>query len=245
MTASHRDRVAIVTGSGRGIGQQIAIALARREARIVLVDIGDVTETAKIIGQDVLQVRADVSSEEDWAHLAQVVNDRYGRADIVVNNAGIYPMAHIDQLDVALWRKTMAVNLEAHFLSAKHFVPLMRKHKWGRFVNVSSNSIGLPIPGMSHYMASKMGVIGFVRGLANDVAADGITVNAIMPTITNTPGTQGAPEEFLRSVWEQQPIRRFADPADIAGPVVFLTSDEAAFMTGQALSVDGGLYKVS
>ena len=142
-------------------------------------------------------------------------------------------------------RKTLAVNLDAHFYSAKHFVPLMRKNGWGRFVNVSSNSIGIVQPGASHYMASKMGVIGFVRGLANDVAEDGITVNAILPAITNTPGMKDAPEEIKSRSWQQQAIKRFAEPEDIAGPVAFLTSDDAAFVTGEALVVDGGLYKIS
>jgi 3-oxoacyl-[acyl-carrier protein] reductase len=121
----------------------------------------------------------------------------------------------------------------------------MRLNHWGRFVGFSSNSIGTPVQGLSHYMASKMGVIGFMRGLANDVASDGITANAILPAITNTRATRDLPDEFKQSVWQQQAIKRFAEPEDIAGPVAFLTSEDAAFVTGQALVVDGGQYKIS
>ena len=120
----------------------------------------------------------------------------------------------------------------------------MRANGWGRFVSISSNSIGVADPGLSHYMASKMCAIGFVRGLANEVAQDGITVNAVVPVLTNTPGTSDIPDELKRDIW-QQAIKRFAEPDDVAGPVVFLTSEESAFVTGQALVADGGFYKIS
>lgn len=238
-------RVAIVTGAAQGIGQAIATLLATRGASVVLVDLADTSETADLIGDKCQSIIADVTQDEDWARISASVGERWGRADIVVNNAGIYPMQTIDELDYAMWRLTLAVNLDAHFFSAKHFAPLMRRNQWGRFINISSNSIGLPIPGLSHYMASKMGVIGFVRGLANDLAPDGITVNAVLPALTDTPGTRDAPEEFKRATWEAQAIKRFAQPTDIAGPVAFLASDDAAFITGQAIVVDGGQYKIS
>ncbi len=242
---THSGRVAIITGAGRGIGQAIAALLADRGAAVVLVDLADCAQTASMIAGESLFVQADVTLEQDWAEIAKAVVEHHGRADIVVNNAGIYPNATIDELDAQLWRKTMALNLDAHFYSAKAFVPVMRRNNWGRFVNISSNSIGHVAPGLSHYMASKMGVIGFVRGLANDLAADNITVNAILPAITNTPGLRDIPDSVVQPVWQSQAIKRFADPSDIAGPVAFLTSDDAAFMTGQALVVDGGQYKIS
>jgi len=108
----------------------------------------------------------------------------------------------------------------------------MRKKKWGRFVGISSNMVGLAIPGMSHNITTKMGIIGFMRGLANDVANDGITANAVLPGLTNTVAT------------EQQAIKRLGDPEDVTGAVLFLTSDEAAFITGQAVVVDGGQYRI-
>ncbi|MGE4482956.1 SDR family NAD(P)-dependent oxidoreductase [Acidocella sp.] len=245
MKNTHEGRVALVTGAAKGIGQEICIRLAERGATVVLVDLEDPAETASLIGGNPLRLTGDVSNAESWVQFARLTDERYGRADIVVNNAGIYPFAEIDDLTYEIWSKTLRVNLDAHFYSAKSFVPLMRRNQWGRFVNTSSNSIGTPLAGLSHYMAAKMGVIGFVRGLANDLAKDKITVNAILPAITKTPGTSGMPDEMIRTVWEQQAIKRFAEPSDIVGPILFLTSDDATFVTGQAIVADGGMYKVS
>jgi NAD(P)-dependent dehydrogenase (short-subunit alcohol dehydrogenase family) len=242
---THENRIAVVTGAAQGIGREVAVRLASRGAKVALADLKKPVETASLIGDTAIAIEADVSNESGWKHLAQIVERDLGEVDIVVNNAGIYPQIEIDELELDAWRRTFAVNLDAHYFSAKQFLPGMRRKKWGRFVNFSSNSIGIAITGLSHYMAAKMGVIGFVRGLANDVAADGITVNAILPALTNTPGTSGVPDEFKKSVWQQQAIKRFAEPADIAGPVLFLTSDDAAFVTGEALVVDGGQYKIS
>ena len=242
---SHEGRVALVTGSARGIGRAIAIELSARGAQLVLVDLDEPTGTAAEIGGSALAIAADISDAAAWVRIGEAVDRRFGRADIVVNNAGIGSPAPIDDLEFDVWRRTMAVNLDAHFHGAKQFVPRMRKNGWGRIVSVSSNSIGVVVPGLSHYMASKMGVIGFVRGLANDVAADGITVNAILPALTNTLLVRDMPEEMKRQTWQQQAIKRFAEPEDIAGPVCFLTSDDAAFVTGQSIVVDGGQYKIS
>jgi len=120
----------------------------------------------------------------------------------------------------------------------------MRKKKWDRFIGIASNMVGLAIPGMSHYIASKMGIIGFMRGLANDVASDGITANAVLPGLTNTQATAPQSEAQKRATWEQQAIKRLGQPADITGAVSFLASDDAAFITGQAIVVDGGQYRI-
>src|SRR5207302_8405470 len=147
-----------------------------------------------------------------------------GAVDIVVNNAGYFPNRSIDELDFATWRKTFATNLDSHFLSVKYFLPTMRRKKWGRFVGISSDMVGLAIPGMSHYIATKMGIIGFMRGLANDVASDGITANAVLPGLTNTLATAPQSEEQKRSTWEQQAIKRLREPEDVTGAILFLTT---------------------
>ena len=238
-------RVAIVTGAAQGIGRAIAVKLAEQGAELVLVDQKASSETAAEIGRPAMSLVVDVSSDDGWARMAKEVENARGRVDIVVNNAAYYPRALLEDLSFDTWHRTLAVNLDACFLSAKHLVPAMRKRRWGRVVNISSNSIGTNSKGVSHYMASKMGILGFTRGLANEVADDGITVNAVLPAITNTAATAAMPDDAKRSVWQQQAIQRFAEPTDIAGPVAFLCGNDAAFITGQSIVVDGGMYKIS
>ena len=168
------------------------------------------------IGPSAHGFQLDVTQEEAWRSVSRECMG-LGDVDIVVNNAGYFPNRPIDQLDLATW---------------------------GRFVGISSNMVGLAIPGMSHYIASKMGIVGFMRGLANDVASDGITANAVLPGLTNTAATAAQSEEQKRATWEYQAIKRLGQPADVTGAVLFLTSDDAAFVTGQAIVVDGGQYRI-
>jgi len=240
---THEGRVALVTGAAQGIGRAIALALAERGARVIATDLTLPHETVSAIGPTAYAYQLDVTREEDWRSVS-IKSRAVGEVDIVVNNAGYFPNHVIDELDLPTWRKTMATNLDSHFLSAKYFLPTMRKKKWGRFVGISSNMVGLAIAGMSHYIASKMGIIGFMRGLANDVASDGITANAVLPGLTNTLATAPQSEEQKRATWEQQAIKRLGEPEDISGAVLFLTSGDAAFITGQAIVVDGGQYRV-
>jgi NAD(P)-dependent dehydrogenase (short-subunit alcohol dehydrogenase family) len=242
-SGTHEGRIALITGAAQGIGQAIAIALAERGARVIATDLKPPQETVDKIGSSAHAFQLDVTREEDWHSLFNKSRD-LGEVDIVVNNAGYFPNRPIDELDLVTWRKTIATNLDSHFLSVKYFLPSMRKKKWGRFVGISSNMVGLAIPGMSHYITSKMGIIGFMRGLANDVANDGITANAVLPGLTNTLATASQPDEMKRATWEQQAIKRMGEPEDVTGAVLFLTSDDASFITGQAIVVDGGQYRI-
>jgi NAD(P)-dependent dehydrogenase (short-subunit alcohol dehydrogenase family) len=146
-TTTHAGHVALVTGAGQGIGQAIALALAERGARVIATDLKPPLETAGKIGPMATALQLDVTQEEDWRSLSIKSQDA-GDVDIVVNNAGYFPNRSIDELDLATWRKTMATNLDSHFLSVKYFLPGMRKKRWGRFVGISSNMVGLAIPGM-------------------------------------------------------------------------------------------------
>jgi NAD(P)-dependent dehydrogenase (short-subunit alcohol dehydrogenase family) len=240
---THQGHIALVTGAAQGIGQAIALELAKRGATVIATDLTVPRETVSKIGPAARGFHLDVTQEEAWRTVALESRD-VGDVDIVVNNAGYFPNRPIDELDLATWRRTIATNLDSHFLSAKFFLPAMRKKKWGRFVGIASNMVGLSIPGMSHYIASKMGIVGFMRGLANDVASDGITANAVLPGLTNTQATAPQSEAQKRSTWEQQAIKRLGQPADITGAVLFLASDDAAFITGQAIVVDGGQYRI-
>jgi NAD(P)-dependent dehydrogenase (short-subunit alcohol dehydrogenase family) len=240
---THEGKVALVTGAAQGIGQAIALALADRGAYVIATDLLIPQETLEQIGPKASGYQLDVTKEDDWESLDLKTHD-LGGVDIVVNNAGYFPNRLIDQLDLPTWRKTLTTNLDSHFLSVKTFLPGMRKKKWGRFIGISSNMVGLSIPGMSHYITTKMGIIGFMRGLANDVAGDNITANAVLPGLTNTLATASQPDEMKRATWEQQAIKRLAEPEDITGAILFLTSDDASFITGQALVVDGGQYRI-
>ena len=240
---THQGHVALVTGAAQGIGQAIALELARRGATVIATDLSVPHETVNKIGPAAHGLQLDVTQEEAWRTVA-LESRQVGDVDIVVNNAGYFPNRPIDELDLATWRRTIATNLDSHFLSAKFFLPAMRNKKWGRFIGISSNMVGLAIPGMSHYIASKMGIVGFMRGLANDVASDGITANAVLPGLTNTQATAPQSEEQKRATWEQQAIKRLGQPSDVTGAVLFLTSNDAGFITGQAIVVDGGQYRI-
>ncbi len=244
---THDGKIAIVTGGKQGIGYGVAKLLAERGATVVLLNRQKASDAAAALGNGAIAIAADVTSEDDWRTVASEVESAFGRADILVHAAGIYPMATLAEMTSDEWRRVMSVNLDAHLLGARAIVPLMRKAGGGAIVAIGSDAVGMVTPpgmGFSHYMASKMGVVGLVRALANELAADNIIVNAVHPGITDTEGASGMPNEQKAQVYMQQAIKRLGTPADIAGPVAFLTSDDARFVTGQTLVVDGGWMRL-
>ena len=199
-------------------------------------------------GRQAIAVKCDVSSETSVAAMSKEVGQKFSHADIVINCAGIFPQKEFSDMTFADWRKVLSINLDGTFLVTAAFVPGMRARKWGRVVNMASSTLGSVVTGFAHYVASKGGIVGFTRALATDLAADGITVNAIAPGLTRSPGTlvraprpgfQSMEEEFA-AIAQMQAIKRPEVPDDLVGAVSFLTSDDAAFMTGQTLNVDGG-----
>ncbi len=242
------NRVALITGSARGFGQSISLGLAKQGYKIVAVDINEPSETREKITElnsECLALQGDITSQKDVESFKEVAYKHFGRVDILINNAGIFPFSNFFELSYEDWRKTMSVNLDGVFLMSKAFVPGMKENGWGRVINTSSNSVNLPFPDLSHYMASKMGVIGFTRGLANDVAPYGITVNSIGPTLTKTPGgSEYVPDkDMFEQVVDLQVIKRRGTAQDLIHPIRFLISEDADFITGQTYMIDGGLSR--
>ncbi len=251
MAKGHKDKVAVITGGANGIGQAFAKRLAEDGVQVAIVDMADGRETVALVEaaeRNALAITCDVSKEDSVAAMAKQVQAKFGHVDIVVNCAGIYPQCDFATMTFADWRRVLAINLDGTFLVTAAFVPGMRVRRWGRIVNMASSTFGSVTTGFAHYVASKGGVIGFTRGLAGDLAADGITVNAIAPGLTRSPGTiarkprpgfANMDEEFV-AIAKMQAIKRPEVPDDLVGALSFLTSDDAAFMTGQTLNVDGG-----
>jgi NAD(P)-dependent dehydrogenase (short-subunit alcohol dehydrogenase family) len=247
----HKDKIAVITGAANGIGQAFAKRLAEDGVHIAVADMSDGSETVGLVeaaGRNALAVQCNVADEDSVAAMAKSVQAKFGHVDIVVNCAGIYPQQDFAGMTFADWRRVMSINLDGTFLVTAAFVPGMRARQWGRIVNMASSTFGSVTTGFAHYVASKGGIIGFTRGLAGDVAADGITVNAIAPGLTRSPGTLvrkprpgfvNMDEEFV-AVAAMQAIKRPQVPDDLVGALSFLTSDDAAFITGQTLNVDGG-----
>jgi NAD(P)-dependent dehydrogenase (short-subunit alcohol dehydrogenase family) len=251
MAKGHKDKVAVITGAAGGIGQAFAKRLAEEGVHIAIADIGDGTETVKLVqaaGRDAIAIKCDVALEQSVAAMAKAVNDKFSHVDIVINCAGIFPQKNFDEMTFADWRQVLSINLDSVFLVTAAFVPGMRARKWGRVISMASSTLGSVVTGFTHYVASKGGIVGFTRGLATDLAPYGITVNAIAPGLTRSPGTLvRAPRPGFKSmddefdaVAQMQAIKRVEVPEDLVGAVSFLTSDDAAFMTGQTLNVDGG-----
>jgi 3-oxoacyl-[acyl-carrier protein] reductase len=241
-------RVAVVTGAAQGFGQEISIGLAETGVNVVAVDLNEAKETVKLVenaGARAIAVIADVSDPACTQTVASALDSEFGRCDILVNNAGIYPNVPFDKVDNQMWHNVIGVNLDSQFYMVKAVLPLMKKGKWGRIVNITSNSIGLPIPGLAHYMASKMGVIGLTRGLSADLAEFGITVNAVGPTASTTPGgLAGIDLAHIQELAQQQAIKRPGTAKDIVGTVLFLSGDSSEWVTGQTIMADGGLYRL-
>lgn len=256
MEKRHSGKVAVVTGAAAGIGRAFAVRLASEGAEIAAVDLNPSDQTLdeiKAIGGRAIAYQCDVSSPESVAKMGEDVLRDFGRCDILVNNAGIFPSCRFEDLDLAEWRRMHAINLDSVFLVSKVFVPGMRERKWGRVVNMASNSFGQVAPGLTHYIASKGGVIGFTRALASELGAEGITVNAIGPGFTRTEGTlarkpnfRGQTSEELYGVLaERQAIPRPPTPEDMAGMLSFLASSDADLITAQTMYVDGGTIRAS
>jgi 3-oxoacyl-[acyl-carrier protein] reductase len=242
-------RVVIVTGGGKGIGKVYSRELARVGARVVAADIdgeaaAGVAEGLRKDGLQAIGLATDISEEAANQAMAKAALDAFGRIDILVNNASlmsVLPRRSWLEISVEEWDRVMAVNLRGMFLSCRAVFPTMRKAKYGKIINISSGRIWEGTPNRLHYTTSKAGVVGFTRALAREVAADGITVNAITPGNTQSEtqiATSGG--NYLATRLQGRAIERVQLPEDLVGAVMFLASAASDFMTGQTINVDGG-----
>jgi 3-oxoacyl-[acyl-carrier protein] reductase len=239
-------KTAVITGSSRGIGKGIAQVFAAEGARVLIV--GRDPRAASAVVEEICRTggeadfcRADVSRWSDAEALTQKAVDRFGRLDILVSNAGIFPSARIEAMTEADWDQVQAVNLKGTFFVVKASFIRMKSQHYGRIVLTSS--ITGPVtgfPGWAHYGATKAGMLGFLRTAALEFAPHGVTINAVLPGNIRTEGLADLGADYLRRMEQAIPVGKLGEPEDVGYAALFLASDEARFITGQSVIVDGG-----
>ena len=238
------NRVAIVTGGARGIGREIALKLAEVGATVVVSDIADakpVAEEIRAMKRQSLAIPANVSLASDVDTLVETAVNNYGRVDILVNNAGIARDQLLLRMSDEDWDAVLNVNLKSVFLCTRAVLRHMIKQRWGRIISISSIVGIVGNPGQANYASAKAGIIGFTKTLAREVGSRGITVNAIAPGFIDTQMTQRLGEEQRQELMRRIPLGSLGSPRDVAEAVAFLASEEARYITGQVLGVDGGM----
>jgi 3-oxoacyl-[acyl-carrier protein] reductase len=240
-------RTALITGASRGIGRACVEALASAGYRIVLAarSLDRLEETAGAVraaGREAFVIEIDVSNAESIASGISRASKEFGRIEILVNNAGITKDSLAVRMKQADWEIVLQTNLSGSFYVIQQVLPGMMRERWGRIVNISSVVGVMGNPGQANYVASKAGLIGLTKSLAQEVGSRNITVNAIAPGFIETEMTQGLSAELKQKLLEETPLKRIGAAQDVASAVKFLVSDDASFITGHVLDVNGGIY---
>ncbi len=244
-TKRFQDKIAVVTGGASGIGQATALAFVKEGAKVVILDLAaageEVARQIRQVGGESLFVQTDVTQSDKVAAAIKAAIDTYGQIDILVNNAGTTRDMLIMMLKNRDWDLVLKTNLFSTYYCSKAVVRPMMKKRSGRIINISS-VVGLAgQAGQTNYAASKAGIIGFTKSLAKEVGARNITVNAVAPGFIQTPLTDVLSDKMIQATIENTPLGRLGTVDDVANAILFLASNEAAFITGQVLTVDGGL----
>lgn len=244
MSGRLKDRVALIVGAARGIGRGIAERFVEEGASVVIGDSDETSgkTTAQELGSKVRFVRADISDRKDAERAVQETVEHFGGLNVLVQNAGIYPWNLIENTSVEEWDRVLAINLKGTFLAAQAAARVMRGQGGGRMIFTSSiTGPRVTMPGHGHYSASKAGINGFIKAAAIEFAEYGITVNGVEPGNILTEGMrQLRSAEFVRSMEDAVPLGRLGTPRDVANAVLFLASDDASYITGTTIIVDGG-----
>ena len=241
------NRVAFITGASRGIGRATALALCRAGFEIVVASPEiekneEVAEEIRACSGDALTLNLDLTQPESIKEgFAQVLKDK-GRIDVLVNNAGITRDGLAVRMKHEDWNLVLQINLTGAFLAIQQVLPGMMRNRWGRIVSISSVVGQAGSAGQANYSASKAGIIGVTKSLAQEVASRGITVNAVAPGYIQTDMTAVLPDEVKAKILASVPLQRIGKPEDVANAVKFLVSEEAAYITGHVLAVNGGMY---